>query len=108
MWKVWTRKVLGCCKQDLKSRSSRNLEDSNADSNADCGSLTQEVSEGNNTIHWARDRDILTRSLAAFCPCPKNMPAAKFKSKGTVSLVEEIWWHTPLIPALGRQRQADF
>jgi hypothetical protein len=24
------------------------------------------------------------------------------------TLVARQWWHTPLIPALGRQRQADF
>jgi hypothetical protein len=23
-------------------------------------------------------------------------------------LVEDVWWHAPLIPALGRQRQANF
>jgi hypothetical protein len=22
--------------------------------------------------------------------------------------ITKLWWHTPLIPALGRQRQADF
>ena len=22
--------------------------------------------------------------------------------------VEDVWWHAPLIPALGRQRQANF
>jgi hypothetical protein len=24
------------------------------------------------------------------------------------SLIARKWWHTPLIPALGRQREADF
>jgi hypothetical protein len=28
------------------------------------------------------------------------------QSGGCVSC--RVWWHTPLIPALGRQRQADF
>ena len=23
-------------------------------------------------------------------------------------MYSRVWWHTPLIPALGRQRQADF
>jgi hypothetical protein len=24
------------------------------------------------------------------------------------AVLSRVWWHTPLIPALGRQRQADF
>jgi hypothetical protein len=30
----------------------------------------------------------------------------KFKHLRT--FISQVWWHTPLIPALGRQRQEDF
>jgi hypothetical protein len=26
----------------------------------------------------------------------------------TKDLLSPVWWHTPLVPALGRHRQADF
>jgi hypothetical protein len=32
----------------------------------------------------------------------------RFKSERKKSLSSQAWWHTPLIPALGRQRQVDF
>jgi hypothetical protein len=30
------------------------------------------------------------------------------KNKDIKKIAAGQWWHTPLIPALGRQRQADF
>ena len=33
---------------------------------------------------------ILAKNLAAFFPCPKNLPEAKLKSFGLVALAEEI------------------
>jgi hypothetical protein len=44
-----------------------------------------------NTVHDAQD------DLTFLCIC--------FKEK---EIVAGQWWYTPLIPALGRQRQVDF
>jgi hypothetical protein len=35
-------------------------------------------------------------------------PTPKYKISLKIFDVARQWWHTPLIPALGRQRQADF
>lgn len=46
IWKTlehWDRKAVICCKQRLVDRSSRSLEDSNAESNDDHGGPAQEV-----------------------------------------------------------------
>jgi hypothetical protein len=40
---------------------------------------------------------------------PKNvLKGYKFKNILKISTASWTWWCTPLIPALGRQRQADF
>lgn len=51
-----------------------------------------DVSEGNNTSNQARNYayDTLAKNVAAFCPCPKNLPEAKLKGSGLLSLAEEI------------------
>lgn len=33
---------------------------------------------------------ILAKNVAAFYPCPKNLPGAKFKNNELISLVEEM------------------
>jgi hypothetical protein len=46
---------------------------------------------GKNISNWPRDNfyDILVKNVAAFCPCPKNLPEAKLKSFGLVTLEKE-------------------
>ena len=41
----------------------------------------QEVLAGNNISSWTGDHscDILAKNVAAFCLCPKNLPATEFK-----------------------------
>lgn len=43
-------------------------------------------------LSLARDLscDILSKSVAAFCPCPKSLPQAKLESFELILLVEEI------------------
>ena len=31
-----------------------------------------------------------------------------YKQKVRIRILSQVWWRTPLIPAFGRQRQADF
>ena len=41
---------------------------------------------------WPKDHyDILAKNLEAFYPYPKNLPKAKTKSSGLISLAEGIW-----------------
>ena len=46
-----------------------------AESDLNCWSLAEEVSEGKNLIC-----DILVKNVAAFCPCSNSLPEAKVKS----------------------------
>jgi hypothetical protein len=38
----------------------------------------------------------------------KKIQKQKQKSNFRKAFTSQVWWHRPLIPALGRQRQADF
>lgn len=56
---------------DLTSRS---MEDSGTESYLNYTILPQEVSEEININMWLKERcDILTKNVAAFCPCPKKI-----------------------------------
>jgi hypothetical protein len=59
----------------------RIIEDRSAEGNVDCGNTAQKVLEGNNS-NWTKEYscNILTRNMASFCPCPKNLLENKLKS----------------------------
>ena len=54
------------------------MKDGGAESNVVYDSLAQDASE--KISKWPRDhsRNILAKNVVAFCPCPKNLPEAKF------------------------------
>ena len=82
-----------CLKHCLMSRiSSIGMEDRGPQSDLNCRRLTQEVSEEENFSMLSRNCscDILVKKVAAFCPCPKNLPEAKVKNFGLIPLTEEI------------------
>jgi hypothetical protein len=64
------------------SHPSRILEDSHTKSHMDCRTSAQSASGRNNICNCAGDRScgISSKNVAAFCPCPKNLSEAKFKS----------------------------
>ena len=66
------------------------MEDRRAEGDVENWGLAQEVSENNIGDHSC---DILATNVAAFCLCPKNLPEAKLKSFGLLSLAEEISRH---------------
>ena len=69
------------------------MKDSGAESNLNCGGLlAQEVSEKKNFSMWPRDcsRDVLVKNVAAFCPCPKNLPEAKVKKYRLIALTKKV------------------
>lgn len=73
MWKtlrLWTRKVVECCKQSLAGHPSKCLEDSSAESNVGYEGLTQCVSEGNSINNWATDLSCnsLAKDVTALFP----------------------------------------
>ena len=74
------------------SHSTRSLKYNTAESNVDCQCLAQKVLERNNFSNWARDHSsgILAKNMSNFFSCPKNLPEAKLKNFGLITLAEEI------------------
>jgi hypothetical protein len=69
---------------------SRNIEDSGAEDDLNCGSLTQEVSEENfRMLSRNHSWDIFMKTVATFCPCPKSLPEAKVKRCRLITLIQE-------------------
>jgi hypothetical protein len=93
MWilRLWIRKAMGCFNQGLMDHNSRNMEDSGAEGDLNCGGLAQEDSEKNFSM-WPRDCscEILTKNMAAFCPFQKSLPESNVISFGLIPLAEEI------------------
>lgn len=90
--KLWSRTIVELRKQSLTGHSSMNLDCRTPENTGDNGDPVQEVSEENNNSNWvgAHSCAILAKNVAAFCPCPKNLPKAKLKSNRLISLVEAI------------------
>lgn len=71
------KNIMECYKWCLVSHTRRNMEDSGAECNLNCGGLDQEVSEENICMcHRNSSWDI----LATFCPYVKSLPEAKLKN----------------------------
>lgn len=75
----------------LIGHPSRNMEDTGVEHDLNCADQAQEVSGEMNFSMRPIDCscDILVKNVAAFCPCPKNLPEAKLKSFGLVTLEKE-------------------
>jgi hypothetical protein len=54
------------------------------------------------SLHPAEKKDLLVTFIVAFLML---LVCGVVLKKGSLS---QAWWHAPLIPELGRQRQADF
>ena len=69
----------------------RNLEDSSIDSLHTVKGQFKRFQD-NSVSKGTRDHscDTLAMNVAAFCPCPKNLPEAKLKSSRLISLAKEI------------------
>lgn len=79
-------------KWGLVDHPRRNIEDIGAGGDLNFWGLGQEVSEEKNVNMWPRDCfcDVLVKNMAAFCPCPKNLPEAKVKRFRITALAKEI------------------
>ena len=80
-----------CYKCGLVGPLSRNMEDNSTEGYLNCSSLALEVSMEKNFTMLCRDHscDIFMKNMAAFCPCPKNLPEAKVKRFGLIVLTRE-------------------
>ena len=73
------------------SHTIKNMSDSGAGVDLNCSHLAQEVSEEKNFSMLPRDHscDVLVKTVAAVCPCPKRLPEAKLKRFRLISLAKE-------------------
>lgn len=95
LWKtleLWTKKLVDCYKQSLRSCWKRSLENSDAEISGVSADPAHEVPGRSKdfNINWARCHscDTLAKNLVAFCTCPKNLPECRLKSNELISLVE--------------------
>ena len=72
-------------------QSNRNIEDSGAEHDLNCGCPSKEVSEKNVSM-WPRDWSchILMKNAATFCLCLKSLPDTIVRNCCLVQLDEEI------------------
>lgn len=79
-------------KQGLMNHTSGSMGDRAEEHNLNCEDMAKDILEEKNISKWHKDcfYDVLTKKVAAFCPCPVHLHEITLKSLQLMTMAEEI------------------